>query len=332
MNLSPQEEIAIGLLSSLFGLSRSDRQVLHRGQGIVLEALRQGEPIILKVMAAANDASDDLQARLDWIKYLHTNGLRVPELIESTRGDWIERAEIGGMYYAAYAYVRIPLTDKSRIDWRDDTLPPKLGALMGRMHRLSGLYRPEPGRPRMQQWDEVDWLVEPAGVLHPSQTAIADSIARLREAISRLPRTPGNYGLIHDDLHTGNVFCVDGELAVIDFDCCHYGWFAADLSSALLFRTWIGPDKERPGVRDQAVRFLKGVTQGYRTENDLPPDWAYMVPTFLKLREISVFQSDYRGIDAVGGQGDELFRYLFDSISNDKPFLDLNWQVQAHSL
>jgi Ser/Thr protein kinase RdoA (MazF antagonist) len=112
---------------------------------------------------------------------------------------------------------------------------------------------------------------------------------------------------------------------VIDFDCCHYGWFAADLSSALLFRTWIGPDKERPEVKQQAVRFLRGVIQGYQMENDLPLDWAYMLPTLLKLREISLFQSDYRGIDVAGGQGDELFRYLFDSISNDKPFLDIDF-------
>ena len=118
---------------------------------------------------------------------------------------------------------------------------------------------------------------------------------------------------------------MDGELAVIDFDCCHYGWFAADLSSALLFRTWIGPGKERPEVKGQAVRFLKGVIQGYRTEHDLPPDWGRMLPTFLKLREISLFQSDCRGIDASGGQGDELFRYLFDSIGNDKPFLDIDF-------
>jgi Ser/Thr protein kinase RdoA (MazF antagonist) len=325
MNLSPQEARAVHALGDLFGLSRPDQQVLHRGQGIVLEASRQGEPVILKIMAAAKGATDDLQARLDWILYLHTNGLRVPELIESTNGEWIRQVQIDGTTYTAYAYVRIPLTDESRIDWHDDALPPKLGQVMGRMHRLSGLYQPEPGMPRMQQWDEVDWLVAPANVLHPSQAAIVDSVLRLRDAISRFPRTAGNYALIHDDLHTGNVFRVGGELAVIDFDCCHYGWFAADLSSALLFRTWIGPDKERPEVKQQAVRFLRGVIQGYQMENDLPLDWAYMLPTLLKLREISLFQSDYRGIDVAGGQGDELFRYLFDSISNDKPFLDIDF-------
>jgi len=330
MNLSPQEAMAVIALGDDFGLGRSDRKVLQHSQGIVLEAMGKGGPVILKIVATA--ATDELQARLDWIHYLHANGLRVPELIESTRGNWIGQAEINGTYYTAYAYVRIPLTDKSRIDWADDALPPKLGQVMGRMHRLSRSYRPESGRPRMQQWHEVEWLCAPASVLHPSQAAIVDSILRLRDVISQFPRNADNYGLIHDDLHTGNVFCVGGQLAVIDFDCCHYGWFAADLSSALLFRTWIGPDKDRPEVKEQAVAFLNGVVQGYRTENDLPPNWAQTLPTFLKLREISLFQSDYRAIDASSGQGDELFRYLFDSISNDKPFLDLDWQVLAHAL
>ena len=183
----------------------------------------------------------------------------------------------------------------------------------------------------MRQWHEADWVCAPESVLHPSQAAIAGAIMRLRDVISRFPRNAGNYGLIHDDLHTGNVFCIDGELAVIDFDCCHYGWFAADLSSALLFRTWIRPEKERQEVKDQAIGFLRGVIQGYQTQLDLPPDWAQMLPHLLKLREISLFQSDYRGIDASGGEGDELFWYLFDSISKDKPFLDVDWQVLTHS-
>ena len=120
------------------------------------------------------------------------------------------------------------------------------------------------------------------------------------------------------------MFNVNGNLIVIDFDSCHTSWFAADLASALLFRTWIGPDKERQEVKDEAVLFLKGIIEGYQARCDLPPEWKPMLPYFLKLREISLFQSFYREVDVSHNKGDDLFCYLYDSIRLDKPFLEID--------
>lgn len=47
-----------------------------------------------------------------------------------------------------------------------------------------------------------------------------------------------------------------------------------------------------------------------------------MLSPLLKLREISLFQSFYRDVDASCGKEDALFRYLFKSINEDRPFLD----------
>jgi Ser/Thr protein kinase RdoA (MazF antagonist) len=162
-------------------------------------------------------------------------------------------------------------------------------------------------------------------VLHPSQAGLVAPILRLRDRITCFPRSPHNYGLIHDDLHTGNVFQSGGKLLVIDFECCHQGWFAAELASALLFRVWIAASKERPEVKVQALEFLRGVTHGYCAQRPLPDGWAEMLPDFLKLREISLYQSFYRTVDRTRGEGDSLCAYLYESIRQEKPFLDLDF-------
>ncbi len=329
-DLSPQEQAALDSLMRRFRPEHPTVRVLHHSQGIVAESAGHDAPIILKVMASAAPVTDDLQARLEWIAHLRRTGLQVPELIRSLQGNLVESVEIEGVFYVAYAYVRIPIAAENRIDWGDATMPARLGKIMGIMHRTARVYRPEPGRPRISHWDDADWLREPEKVLHPSQAAIVGAIHQLREVISRFPKDGTNYGLVHDDLHTGNVFRLGDDLAIIDFDCCHYSWFAADISSALLFRVWIGPSKETQEMREEATGFLRRLLEGYRAECDLAPEWAVMMPPLLKLREISLFQSDYRHIDAASSASDALFRYLFESIRENKPFLDIDFGAANH--
>ena len=321
MDLAPQEIEAVDALAPRFCPDCRASKLLHRGEGLVVELARAGPPAILKIIPSATEIAHVLRARLGWITHLHQNGLRVPELIASTGGGLVEAVELRGIIYTAYAYISMPITARNQIDWRDATMPPRLGNVMGRMHRLARSYRPGPGKPTIGHWHDADWLREPERVLHRSQSAIADSIYQLRDRISQFPRDQANYGLIHDDLHTGNVFCLDGDLVIIDFDCCHHSWYAGDISSAVLFRVWIGPHKDA----QEATAFLQGLIQGYTAQNDLPLEWASMLPYFLKLREISLFQSFYRDMDASRMEGDAFFQYLFDSISMDKPFFDVDF-------
>jgi Ser/Thr protein kinase RdoA (MazF antagonist) len=192
------------------------------------------------------------------------------------------------------------------------------------MHRLARGYQPPPGCLPLGEGDQADWLQHPEQALHPSQATLFEPIARLREALTRLPRTAGAYGLIHDDFHTGNIFHIDGQIAVIDFGCCHCSWFAKDLSSALLFRVWITPEKE--ALTGQAVDFLQKLIQGYRRQAPFQPEWLSMFPILLKLRELSLFQSFYRQVDRTQAGHEPLFSYLFESIRDNRAFLEIDFE------
>jgi Ser/Thr protein kinase RdoA (MazF antagonist) len=280
---------------------------------------------MLKLLPLSPLTRQTLPARLHWIAHLRAHGVCVPDLLPSIPGALCEEAVEGDGAFIAYAYARLPLSPSRQTDWADPTMPRRLGAVMGRMHRLARDYRPPPGLSGMEQWGEAEWFARPATVLHPSQGAIVAAIERLRAQLALWPREEGSYGLIHDDLHTGNVFCLGNDLAILDFDCCHCSWFVADIASALLFRTWIGPAKEEPATLAQAAAFLRELRRGYETEQMFQQEWLAMLLPLAKLREISLYQSFWGALDLAAGEGDALCRYVYESIATERPFLALDF-------
>ena len=309
------------LVQSFFP-GRPEFHLLHHGEGIILEVFISPQPVILKVISSFHEPSEELQARLGWIAFLSRNGLNVPKLVANPQGNWIEQIQEDGKWYTAYAYEEIPITDKNVINWKDPTMSVKLGEVMGKMHRLAKTYLLQPGPSGFSHVQNAPWLYNPAESFHPSQQAIFGPIIRLGQRIAQFPKNPNIYGLIHDDLHTGNVFSLEGELVIIDFDCCLYHWFAADIASALLFRVWIGPEKEK--LRSEAQDFLRGLLQGYRMQCELPQGWTRMLPDLLKLRELSLYW-DYRSFDLKREIEDHLFWYVYDSIRLERPFLEIDY-------
>ena len=126
---------------------------------------------------------------------------------------------------------------------------------MGEMHRLATSYSGN-DHVAYPAWDSNDYLKKADRLLHPSQSRVVEAITSLKAEIARLDKSPSTLGLIHDDLHSGNVFRNEKGIVVLDFECLHKSWFVADISSALLFQVWIGPNKDKPESREKAARFL----------------------------------------------------------------------------
>jgi Ser/Thr protein kinase RdoA (MazF antagonist) len=317
LRLNVREQMAVVMLLKAYAAGPG-YCLLHRGEGLVIEFERAGQALILKLISPA--AQVGLDARLDWIAYLGANGICVPALVETRAGGHIARVVLDEEAYTAYAYAKLPLGDENQIDWGDARMPVQLGKLVAKMHNLARGY---PRAAEFPTWDEADWLRCPAGVFHPSQAALVEPLLRLRDRLRSAAVLRQDIGLIHADLHTGNVFRAAGDLVVLDFDSCHRAWFAADLAYALLFRVWIGPEKE--ALTEEARAFLSGLIEGYRRLAPMPAGWQELFPSLLKLREISLYQSFYRDQDAAGRGGDPFFQYLFKSICQERPFLNLDW-------
>lgn len=101
-------------------------------------------------------------------------------------------------------------------------------------------------------------------------------LARVRASEQALGQGPDAFGLIHADLHYGNLLFARSTVRAIDFDDCGFGPYLYDLAvmlSAIL--DWA----EYPALR-------AGLLAGYRRVRPLPVEDEGHLDTFIALRRV----------------------------------------------
>jgi Ser/Thr protein kinase RdoA (MazF antagonist) len=95
--------------------------------------------------------------------------------------------------------------------------------------------------------------------------------------MDRYGRDSATYGMIHADLHPGNLLVGDDALTVIDFDDCAFGWHVYDVAVAL----W----HQRRSPRFDAIQ--GAFVRGYRSRRELADGTVAMIPMFLLVRSLA---------------------------------------------
>ena len=76
-----------------------------------------------------------------------------------------------------------------------------------------------------------DWIDKYCAAIGAEQVALLDrAIDYVVAALDRLGTTPANYGVIHADLHLGNMLVQDGAVAIMDFEQLGRGHYLYDLT------------------------------------------------------------------------------------------------------
>jgi amicoumacin kinase len=126
------------------------------------------------------------------------------------------------------------------------------GRTLGQIHALSKNYVP-PENARRFAWNEDRLLLEAEKFLPASEKIVWQEYERLKKALSALPRTAQNYGLIHGDFGETNYRLQNSRLNIFDFDDCCYHWFAYDLAVSIYPHGW----------RAEGLRLLDSLLEGY---------------------------------------------------------------------
>lgn len=302
---------------------------------------RDGVPYVLRLTPP--DAETTLLATrsaLAFMKFLAEGGVRVPEPVASPGGQLVETipdpANPGGPPYLVTVFGRAggALAEEMPVMVWEDALLEEIGRAVGRFHARAGQYRPAPGleRPR---WDELGDCFNPpqlaaaADPSSPHHWVLAKRAALLAE-IQPLPRAPGSYGIIHADLHFGNVYferqtqpgAPPWSVTLLDFDDCAYGWFAMDVAMNLLDAAVL---RGLPDWDAFAAAFLLPYLRGYRAEHPFTAEWLARLPLFLKLLELGLYlmvADDYDPQEADGWVG-QFMAGRRERIAADLPVMDL---------
>jgi len=330
-----QQQLLLPQIARLYAIEPDDLQLYpdYDGcQNLVFFYKRDAAHHVLRVSFRNDRPPDQILAELDFIRYLHENGVRVSPPVESLEGRYMEVISSDSYQFAVVSFERAPghrLPDKG-YKYRDgasiDEYYLNWGRLLGQMHRLTQNYSPQsPTRRRPQLVDVLANHYIPS-YLPPSHGKVRERFQFLLAEVSELPDDKDAYGLIHADFSDGN-FCVDytnGNITVFDFDDSAYCWFMYDLADA--WRSGVGWTMREadPGKRrDFMDEYFDTLLSGYTREHALPETWLKRLPTFLKLVEMEGLLSGFRdmSINGCDEEYDGAMAYMQKCIEDDIPFL-----------
>jgi Ser/Thr protein kinase RdoA (MazF antagonist) len=233
---------------------------------------KDGQVFILRFSPVEERTADTIQAELEFLRYLRSQYYPVPDMLPSKNGNELELMNTPWGDYLAVVFERVPGTALARIEITDDIIY-GLGKALGKLHSLSQRYHPV--RYQRISWrEQLDW-VESTLAEFDNEKAAQNEVRILSSYLSGLPADNENYGLVHYDFETDNVFYNEdnGNFHVIDFDDAHYHWFVLDIDQALdsLF-------SELPTRNPEEIK--SSFIDGYRSVVSITESMLEMMPVF----------------------------------------------------
>lgn len=199
-----------------------------------------GEKFLLRIHSVSKSREETV-SELEWLATLRYKGIVVSEAVLNQRGAVVTdiATSDGQLYYVTL----LKWIEGEHLDKRALTVESirKMGALMAHLHEASsdfcptkGFTRPSWGRESFQRdWEHLQrhyqhFISDEAFDLY---TTAADKVVNHLEM---LEPSGSNYGMIHADLHNGNVVFRDDEPYAIDFGRCGFGYHLYDMAQSIM--------------------------------------------------------------------------------------------------
>lgn len=243
---------------------------------------------MLRLHRPGYNTAAELESEVAWVTALSAAGLQVSLPVPTTDGGYYAEVPVGPQHRQVGV---IEWVDGESLGTPLGSADPdvvnqyrQIGEVAAKIRVHSSSWTP-PERFVRRRWD-ADGLVGNTPVwgrfwdleaLNPGQRALfSDARDRLVEELGTLSTGPDRFGLIHADLHLGNLMADGKQLTVIDFDDAGFGWFAHELAVAL------NPVVAEP-IFDEA---RDGIVEGYRHVFDLSDEEEQLIDSFVVMRSL----------------------------------------------
>ena len=137
---------------------------------------------------------------------------------------------------------------------------------------------------------------------------IIKAVDKICKCINSLTKTIDTFGVIHADLHWGNIIYCKGEPRAIDFGRCGFGFYLYDIAHTLV---GLGPQYRRAFV------------DGYTNQRKLPTNYQGIIECFFIMtcvENISFHSDNPKELEELKSQHPYMMK-LIDNYIEDKPFL-----------
>jgi len=291
-----------------------------------------GEKLAILRIGVEDYPSEQTLSMLDFMRYLSQENAPVARPLLSANGMFLESLEFKGKRYNITACEKAAGTLAEDIPpsrWTDDLFC-SIGKAVGKLHRISAEFRPSVSGFIRPHWFESSEIHDAIGLLSTSSDPAREKLAILVQGLRSLPTDPGDYGLIHDDLHFANFLVrADDSVTVFDFDDCEYGWFAMDVAMALFDVLVLYNAGNETESQFFAHRFMHAYLAGYLQERDLSTYWLSQIPNFLKLKELCIYATliGHPDVNLPDTWVGRFMRNRAERIARDIPYVDIDFST-----
>lgn len=259
-------------------------------ENAVFAVITADKKLALRVHRLGYHSNQSLQSELEWMRALADRGIATPTVIPAQDGElfiqqalqglavevqidlfeWIEGEQLGS--------VEEGVTDIDSVS----SSYYSIGELAAKVHNQSSGWELPTGFTR-HAWDENGlageqplwgrfWEIKQA--TNEQRALLIKGRDHVFKALSELPKTSNDYGMIHADLVTENVMINDGMVKLIDFDDAGFGWHLFEIATALYFIL------DEPYYQNAYDALLKG----YRKHRALSEHQLALLPLFFMAR------------------------------------------------
>ena len=269
--------------------------VISHSENIVCQVKVDSQrQVVMRLHRPGYNKLTELDSEIAWVRSLAESGLPVPTAVQTPSGDYYRSIDIGGPDSIERRIVGViewvkgqplgtPLTNNSN---NVVAHYKKIGALAAAIRRHSNSWERPIGFTR-RRWDLNGLLGEDplwgrfwdvTSLTKSQRSLFSEARAVLQNKLGELSTGPERFGLIHSDLHLGNIMNNAGALTIIDFDDAGYGWFAHEIAVAL-----------HPGVGESWFdEAREAFLEGYCSVYEIEPDEIASVDVFLTIRSLMI--------------------------------------------
>lgn len=273
-------------------LAPAEVEFVHVMENVTFRAERDGEKFVVRFHRPGYNTHEEMVSERLWLRALAASGLNVPQGVPTPDGREFVAVEVDSEERLVGVARWVEGTPLDRVLAETDAVElidryfEALGRLAAGVHNASSTWAP-PSEFTRRAWDadglvgesplwgrfwEVpDFSAEECRTLAGARVQIRD---RLREYGTDRP----TYGIIHADLHPGNVLVDGGRTRLIDFDDAGFGWHMHELAVAL----YNNQGSRHFGAMQEAL------IRGYRSRREIAEEDLAMLPLFLLMRNLMV--------------------------------------------
>jgi Ser/Thr protein kinase RdoA (MazF antagonist) len=266
-----------------YGLEDAELRLLGQSSNVVFRVQADDGRWALRMCSPGRDHKGLMRELLWLVSLCRDTDLGVPEPVIMRSGDLFRSVSMPGL--AGFRACMLFRWVKGQ--FADDKLTANhleaVGILTAKLHKHAATFRwPEELEPVRISAEMVASDVSMAKLKkrysQGDSELLLSTIVPIQQAMHALGTGSDVCGVIHGDLHPGNILFHEGVARLIDFECVQWNHYAYDIATA--FSTLDG----RPDIEELKAAYVAG----YSTIRPLPCDLNEHIPAFDMLRAFTM--------------------------------------------